>query len=66
MIRSILPATLVSLLLISAAWAAPISPTSQVSQFNSTNLAQVGYYDKKYYKNKNYYKHHGYYGNPYK
>jgi hypothetical protein len=52
-------------LVMSAAWAAPVSPPSQVSQFNSTNLVQVGY-DKKYYKNKKYYKHHGYYEKPYK
>jgi hypothetical protein len=59
-IRSILPATILSSLVISAAWAAPISPNLQVNQFSSTNLAQVGYYDKNYYKNKKYYKHHGY------
>jgi hypothetical protein len=64
MIRSILPAAIVSSLVISAAWAAPILPLSQVNQFS--NLAQVGYYDKKYYKNKKYYKHQGYYGKPYK
>ena len=49
MIRSILPATILSSLVISAAWAAPISPNLQVNQFSSTNLAQVGYYDKNYY-----------------
>ena len=60
MIRSILPATLLSSLVISGVWAAPISP-SPVNEFSSSNLVHVGYYDKKYYKNKKYYKHHGYY-----
>ncbi len=61
MIKSILPATILSSLVISAAWAAPISP-NQVNEYSSTNLVHVGYYDKKYYKkNKKYYKDHGYY-----
>jgi hypothetical protein len=54
MVRSILP--ILSSLVISTAWALPISPTPQVHQPNATNLTQVGYYDKKYYKkDKKYY-----------
>ena len=49
MIRSVLPATILSSLVISAALAAPISPNVQVNQFSSNNLTQVGYYNKNYY-----------------
>jgi hypothetical protein len=55
-ISSILPPAVVSALVISTAWALPVSPTSQVHQPNATNFTQVGYYDKKYYNNKKYYK----------
>jgi hypothetical protein len=61
-IRSVLPATILSSLIISVALAAPISPNMQVNQFSSNNLAQVGYYNKNYYKNKKYY--HGYNDKP--
>ena len=60
MIRSILPATLLSSLVISGVWAAPISP-NPLNEFSSSTLVHVGYYDKKYHKDKKYYKHHGYY-----
>ena len=60
MIRSILPAALLSSLVISGVWAAPISP-KPINEVSSSNLVHVGYYDKKYHKNKKYYKHHGYY-----
>ena len=75
MIKLILPATFLSSLLISTAWALPIPPTPHVNQVSATNLIQVG--EKKYYKKeKQYYKaekkhykkyHHGgkYYGNRY-
>ena len=55
MIKSILPATFLSSLLISTAWALPIPPTPEVNQASATNLTQVG--EKKYYKSeKKYYK----------
>jgi hypothetical protein len=63
-IRSVLPATILSSLVISAALAAPISPNVQVNQFSSNNLDLVGYYNKNYYNNKKYYKHHGYNDKP--
>ena len=66
MIRSILPATILSSMVISAAWALPVSPTSSnVNQLRSIDFVQIG--DKKYYKeNKKYYKHSDkYYGKPY-
>jgi hypothetical protein len=65
--RSILPATILSSLMISAVWAAPISPASGFNQLSSTNFTQVGDYDKKYYKNKKYYKDkdYKYYGKSY-
>jgi hypothetical protein len=54
-IKSILPAIILSSLVISTAWALPIPPTTQVNQASATNLTQVG--EKKYYKKeKNYYK----------
>jgi hypothetical protein len=54
-IRSILPATILSSMVISAAWALPVSPTSSnVNQLRSIDFVQIG--DKKYYKeNKKYY-----------
>jgi hypothetical protein len=65
--RSILPATILSSLVISAVWAAPISTASQFNQLNSTNLTQVGDSNKKYYKNNKYYKdkNYKYYGKSY-
>lgn len=60
MIKSISTAALLSSLVISGVWAAPISP-KPINEVSSSNLVHVGYYDKKYYKNKKYYKHHGYY-----
>ena len=55
MIKSILPATFLSSLLISTAWALPIPPTPEVNQASATNLTQVG--EKKYYKSeKKYYR----------
>jgi hypothetical protein len=74
-IKSILPATILSSLVISAAWGLPIPRTPEVNQASATNLTQVG--EKKYYKKeKNYYKaekkhyqkyHHGgkYWGHRY-
>jgi hypothetical protein len=50
MIRSILPGIILSSLVISTAWALPISPAPQVHQPNATNITKVGYYDKKYSK----------------
>ena len=52
MIRSILPATLLSSLVISGVWAAPSSPNA-LNEFSSSTLVHVGYYDKKYNKIRN-------------
>ena len=55
MIRAILPAALLSSLLISTAFGLPISPTSH--EQTATDLTNVGNYDKHYYnKQKQYYK----------
>jgi hypothetical protein len=69
MIKAILPATLLSLMLIPAAWAWPISPTTQIDQPTS-NLVQVGYKGHHGYKHYNHhyaYKNYGryHYGNRY-
>jgi hypothetical protein len=61
MIRSILPAIILSSLVLSTAWALP-GRTPQVNQAGATNLIQIGekqYYKKQYYKaekEKQYYK----------
>jgi hypothetical protein len=50
--RAVLPATILSLALVSAAWASPMPLTTQ--QVKSPDIVDVGYKgDKKYYKNKN-------------
>jgi hypothetical protein len=50
--RVILPAAILSLALVSAAWASPLPLTTQ--QVKSPDIVVVGYKgDKKYYKNKN-------------
>jgi len=65
-IGSILPAAIVSSLVISTAWAVPISPTPEAIQSKATNLTQIGYYDKKHYKKeKQYYKSEKKYYNKY-
>jgi hypothetical protein len=58
MIRSILPATVLSSMMISTALAWPI-PLAETNQPSATNLVQVGYYDKKYNNKKYNYKHKG-------
>lgn len=62
MIRSIMPATILSSLVISTAWAVPVSSTSPAHQSAATNIINVGYYyknQKKYYKaEKKYYNKH--------
>jgi hypothetical protein len=78
MIRSILSAAVLSLMVVSAAWAWPASPTTQLTPVASTDLVQIGYhggghknYNKKYnYKHyNNHYNYHGggryHYGNRY-
>jgi hypothetical protein len=62
MIRSILPAIILSSLVVSTAWALPGPSTPQVNQAGATNLIQIGEknsYKKQYYKakkEKQYYK----------
>ena len=51
MIRFILPAALLSSLVISGVWAAPVSP-NVANEFRSSEIVHAGYYDKKYYKDK--------------
>jgi hypothetical protein len=73
MIRSILPAIILSSLVLSTAWALPISPAPQVNQAGATNLIQIGekkYSKKQYYKAekkhyKNYYHGGRYWGHRY-
>jgi hypothetical protein len=79
MIRSILSAAVLSLMVVSAAWAWPAPSNTQLPTLSSTDLLQVGhgggYHGNKGYKNYNYkhynynYKYHGgggyHYGNRY-
>jgi hypothetical protein len=44
MIRSILSAVVLSLMVVSAAWAWPASPTTQLTPVASTDLIQIGYH----------------------
>lgn len=57
-----MPATILSSLVISTAWAVPVSSTSPTHQSAATNITNVGYYyknQKKYYKaEKKYYNKH--------
>jgi hypothetical protein len=63
--KVVLPAAIVSMALLSAAWASPAPlPTQQVK---SPNIIDVGYKgDKKYYKNKNWKYGSKHYKNKYK
>jgi hypothetical protein len=63
--RVALPATILSLALMSAAWASPAPLTTQ--QVKSPDTVDVGYKgDKKYYKNKNWKYGNKHYNNKYK
>src|SRR5262245_54265518 len=64
--RVVLPAVILSLALVSAAWASPALLTTQ--KVKSTDIVNVGYKgDKKYYKNKNWkYGNKYHYNNKYK
>jgi hypothetical protein len=61
MMKSILPAAIVSLLVVSAAWALPVSSTTQLPPLSANGVIQVkndGHNNKNYnhknYNNKNY------------
>jgi hypothetical protein len=59
MMKSILPAALLSLAVVSASWALPVPPSGAIAPLNSTDLIQVKKGGGKHHGGKHHGKHHG-------